>query len=45
MELVMPKKPVVIRVDTLLRGNFRRKTCADSWELMTSVYFTYTNPI
>jgi hypothetical protein len=45
MELVVPKKPVVIKVGMLLREDHRKKVCAASWESPTPVYPTYSRPI
>ena len=45
MELVVPKKLVVIKVDILLREDYRKQTCAASWESPTPVYPHLTHPI
>ena len=45
MELVVPKKPVVIKVDMLLREDYRKQTCAAPWESPTPVYPHPTHPI
>ena len=45
MELVVPKKPVVIKVGMLLREDYRKQTCAASWESPSPVYPHLTRPI